>query len=204
MARKSNATGEWSGFSVYSGSVDHFADYDAEDVLVVREREQLRAVADDLRAKIIALLRQRARSTQELAEELSLPKGTVGHHLKVLEKARLIRVVRTRKVRAMTEKFYGRTARLFLFEAEEAPDTVPGMCASMLRNAADEVSQAPAVVNLGHVRSRLSEKDARRLARRLDRLVKDFQAAETRDGDGSGDVYSFVSAFWSPDGANPE
>jgi DNA-binding transcriptional ArsR family regulator len=204
MARKSSATGEWSGFSVYSESVDHFADYEAEDVLVVREPEQLRAVADDLRAKIIALLRQRARSTQQLAEELSLPKGTVGHHMTVLENAGLIRVVRTRKVRAMTEKFYGRTARLFLFQAEEAPDTVPGMGASMLRNAADEVSQANAGVNFAHVRSRLSKKDARRLGRRLDRLVKDFQAAEQRDGDGSGELFSFVSAFWSPDGANPE
>jgi DNA-binding transcriptional ArsR family regulator len=180
--------------------VDHFADYDAEDVLVVREAEQLRAVADDLRAKIIALLRERARSTQDLAEELSLPKGTVGHHMKVLEKAGLIRVVRTRKVRAMTEKFYGRTARLFLFQAEEAPDTVPGMGASMLRNAADEVSQAKAGVKFAHVRSRLSKEDARRLGRRLDRLVKDFQAAEQRDGDGNGDLFSFVSAFWSPDG----
>jgi len=184
--------------------VDHFADYEAEDVLVVREPEQLRAVADDLRAKIIAILRQRARSTQELAQELDLPKGTVGHHLKVLENARLIKVVRTRKVRAMTEKFYGRTARLFLFEAEEAPDTVPGMCASMLRTAADEVSQARAGVNFAHVRSRLSRKDARRLANRLDRLVRDFQAAELRDGDGSGDVYSFVSAFWTPNGAEPK
>ena len=42
-----------------------------------------------------------------------MPKGTVGHHLKVLEKAGLIRVVRTRQVRALTEKYYGRVARLF-------------------------------------------------------------------------------------------
>jgi hypothetical protein len=78
------------------------------------------------------------------------------------------------------------------------------MCASMLRTAADEVSQARAGVNFAHVRSRLSEKDARRLANRLDKLVKDFQAAEQRNGDGSGDLYSFVNAFWSPDGANPK
>src|SRR4029450_10817311 len=106
----------------------------------------------------------------------------------------------TRKVRAMTEKFYGRTARLFLFQAEEAPDTAPGMGASMLRNAADEVSQAKAGVKFAHVRSRLSKEDARRLGRRLDRLVKDFQAAEQRDGDGNGDLFSFVSAFLSPGG----
>ena len=42
-----------------------------------------------------------------------MPKGTVGHHLKVLETAGLVRVVRTRQVRALTEKYYGRVARLF-------------------------------------------------------------------------------------------
>src|SRR5512132_1318831 len=99
--------------------MDHFADYDAEDVMIVREPEQLRAVADDLRAKLIALLRRRAWSTQQLAEELNLPKGTVGHHLKVLEKAGLIKVVRTRKVRAPTEKHHGRAARLVAAEGAE-------------------------------------------------------------------------------------
>ena len=43
-------------------------DYDAVDVLVVREPEQLRALGDDLRAKIVVLLRERAASTTELAE----------------------------------------------------------------------------------------------------------------------------------------
>ena len=41
------------------------------------------------------LLRERAASTSELAVALEAPKGTVGHHLKVLESAGLIRVVRT-------------------------------------------------------------------------------------------------------------
>ena len=75
-------------------------DYEADDVLVVREPEQLRALGDDLRSRIVVLLRERALSTTELAERLELPKSTVGHHVKVLEKAGLVRVVRTRQVRA--------------------------------------------------------------------------------------------------------
>ncbi|MHB8470547.1 MAG: ArsR/SmtB family transcription factor, partial [Gaiellaceae bacterium] len=83
-------------------------DYEADDVLVVSATEQLRALGDDLRSRIVVLLRERATSTTELAEKLGLPKGTVGHHVKVLEKAGLVRVVRTRQVRAVTEKYYGR------------------------------------------------------------------------------------------------
>ena len=54
------------------------------------EPEQLRALADELRGRIIGLLRERAWSTQQLARELEIPKGTIGHHLKVLERAGLI------------------------------------------------------------------------------------------------------------------
>ena len=48
------------------------------------------------------LLREQARSITELADELDVPTGTVGHHVKVLEDAGLVRVVRTRRVRAVT------------------------------------------------------------------------------------------------------
>ena len=114
---------------------DSKPDYEAPDVLVVSERSQLQALANDVRTTIIALLRERARSTQQLAHELDMPKGTVGHHLKVLERAALIHVVRTRQVRAVTEKFYGRTARLFLFEVEDPADA-RALGAAAIRRAA--------------------------------------------------------------------
>ena len=128
-------------------------DYDAADVLVVRERDRLRALGHDLRAEIVRLLREQARSITELADDLAVPKGTVGHHVKVLEDAGLVRVVRTRRVRAVTEKFYGRTARLFVIKDE----------------------QDPAV-------SRLTAAEARRFARRLEKLVADFRAANSDEG----------------------
>ena len=45
----------------------------------------------------------------------------------MLEKAKLVRVVRTRKVRALTEKYYGRVARLFILRsADESARHGPG------------------------------------------------------------------------------
>jgi DNA-binding transcriptional ArsR family regulator len=86
-----------------------------DEVLAVTEPEQFKAVGDSTRQRIIVLLSERAATTSQLAEALGQPKGSVGHHLKVLESAGLIRVVRTRQARALTEKYYGRTARLFEF-----------------------------------------------------------------------------------------
>ena len=160
------------------------ADYEADDVLVVREREQLRALGDDLRSKVVVLLREQARSTTELAELLGLPKGTVGHHVKVLEKAGLVRVVRTRQVRALTEKYYGRTARLFLFESsDEDSEDVRNVAAAALRRAAEEMLPLTDDdrMTFAVLRMRLSDRDARRFTRRLEKLIKDFHAADDPD-----------------------
>jgi DNA-binding transcriptional ArsR family regulator len=166
-------------------------EYDAEETLVVSEPEQLRALADELRGRIIGLLRERAWSTQQLARELDIPKGTIGHHLKVLERAGLIRVVHTRQVRAVTEKFYGRVARLFLFKAENVEDA-RALGAATLRDAAFQLERAPEGADWGLVLSRLSPKDVARFERRVDKLIDDFRAADLAGGA----PYRLVSAFW--------
>src|SRR5687768_15045636 len=144
-------------------------EYEAEETMLVAEPEQLRALADGLRGRIVGLLRERAWSTQQLARELDVPKGTVGHHLKVLERAGLIRVVHTRQVRAVTEKFYGRVAKLFLFKAED-PEEGRALGAAALRDAAFHLERAPreAGSGWGMVLSRLSPRDVARFDRRLE------------------------------------
>ena len=129
-------------FAVCSAIIARSPDYELDDVLVVEDPRQLRALAEVSRARIVGLLRERAASTTELAAALESPKGTVGHHVKVLEEAGLIRVVRTRKVRALTERYYGRVARLFVLKSDESmPEELRGGALSslMLRHAADEL-----------------------------------------------------------------
>ncbi len=167
-------------------------DYEADETMVVADPVQLRAMADPFRVQLIQLLRARARSTQEIAEELSMPKGTVGHHLKVLEAAGLIRVVRTRKVRALTEKFYGRTARLFLYQTEDPADG-RAISAVTLRQAASEVDLAPVVSGFGLVRARLTQKDLERFERRTKKLMDDFRAADSAGGTPS----SLTAGIWA-------
>ena len=166
-------------------------DYDAEETLLVTEPEQLRALADELRGRIISLLRERAWSNQQLARELDLPKGTVGHHLKVLERAGLIRVVHTRQVRAVTEKFYGRVARLFLFQAEDPADA-RALGAATLRDAAFQLERAPEGAGWAFVLSRLTPAQVARFDRRLERLVDDFRNADAAGGT----AHRLASAFW--------
>lgn len=191
---------EWSGIPVCSAIIDRYPDYDLDDVLVVEDPKQLRALGDAFRARIVMMLRERAASTSELAGVLETPKGTVGHHVKVLEKAGLIRVVRTRKVRALTEKYYGRVARLFVLKGDEGiPDELRGgvLAATMLRQAADELiaagdpdqNDSSALIHV-----RLTAEDRRRFEKRLNRLVADLQRAEDVDGTSHALAYALFRA----------
>ncbi len=178
---------EWSGIPVCSAIIDRSPDYELDDVLVVQDPKQLRALGDFTRGRIVGLLGQRAASTTELAAALDMPKGTVGHHLKVLEKAGLVRVVRTRQVRALTEKFYGRVARLFELKGvdSEADLRAGAISAMMLRHVAEEAaaSGTDEKGRTGVGRARLTEKDAARFERRLARLQNDFRDAADPDGE---------------------
>lgn len=107
--------------------------------------------------------------------------------MKVLEQAGLLRVVRTRKVRALTEKYYGRVARLFVLQGGDSmPKDLRGgaVTALMLRQAADEMliaggdNETSAMLNV-----RLLEKDRRRFEKRLHRLVADYQRSEDPGGE---------------------
>src|SRR3954469_3255427 len=75
-----------------------------------------------LRTTILGLLHERAATVTELAVALGRPKSTVAHHVKVLAEAGLVRVVRTRRVRAIEERFYGRTARMFYVAVQQSLD----------------------------------------------------------------------------------
>ena len=95
------------------------------------EPEHFKAVADPTRQRIMSLLFERAATTKQLAEALGQLPGTIAHHLKVLEGVGFVRVVRTRQVRAITEKYYGNTYRRLTLTArnfswqEELPEMDP-------------------------------------------------------------------------------
>src|SRR5262249_57659727 len=85
-------------------------DYDLEDLRIVSSPRELRAMADPLRNTILDLLLERAATVSELAAAVDRPKSTVAHHVSVLADAGVLKVVRTSRVPAIDERFYGRTA----------------------------------------------------------------------------------------------
>src|SRR5919112_1919572 len=88
-------------------------DYELDDLLVVTAPEQLRALADRLRGTLLELLLERAATVTELAQAMDRPKSSIAYHVNLLVEVGLLKVVRTRRVRAIDERYYGRVARTF-------------------------------------------------------------------------------------------
>lgn len=97
-------------------------DYDLADRVALTMPSQVKAIGHPVRTTILSLLHERAATVSELAAALERPKSTIAHHVKVLAEAGLVQVVRTRRVRAIEERFYGRTARMFYVSVERSPD----------------------------------------------------------------------------------
>ena len=97
-------------------------DYELADRIALTRPSQVKAISHPLRTTILSLLHERAATVSELAVALERPKSTVAHHVKVLNEAGLVQVVRTRRVRAIEERFYGRTARMFYVGVERSAE----------------------------------------------------------------------------------
>ena len=97
-------------------------DYELADRIALTRPSQVSALGHPLRNTILSLLHERAATVTELATAVGRPKSTVAHHVKVLKEAGLVQVVRTRRVRAIEERFYGRTARLFYVSVDRSGD----------------------------------------------------------------------------------
>lgn len=68
--------------------------------------EQLRAISDMLRIRIVGLLEKRAMTATQLGEELGLAAAKVHYHVRELEKVGLLQLVETREKGGILEKYY--------------------------------------------------------------------------------------------------
>ena len=173
-------------------------DYALADRLALTTPAQVRAISNPLRTTVLSLLHERAATVTELAAAVSRPKSTVAHHVKVLAEAGLVRVVRTRRVRAVEERSYGRTARLFYVAMAQSntDQELPGDFNDFevaARESADAFRARTLWAFIRH--ARLPEKQAAEFWERMVALVQEFDELP-RSGD---TVYGFAVGLYPTD-----
>ena len=173
-------------------------DYELADRIALTRPSQVKALGHPLRNTILGLLHERAATVTELAVALKRPKSTVAHHVKVLGEAGLVQVVRTRRVRAIEERFYGRTARMFYVAVERTAerDEMPRDFNDFevaARESADAFLDGKLWGFIRH--ARISEEQAAAFWERMAELVTEFDRLP-RAGD---TMYGFAVGVYPTD-----
>ena len=171
-------------------------DYELAERLALTRADQVQALSHFLRNAILGLLHERAATVSELAAALARPKSTVAHHVKVLAEAGLVRVVRTRRVRAIEERFYGRTARLFYVDRQAGDAALPRDFNDFEVAAAESATAYRDGKLWGFIRhARISESQASAFWERMAELVAEFDRLP-RSGD---TMYGFAVGVFPTD-----
>jgi len=173
-------------------------DYELADRIALTEAAQVKAIGHPVRTTILGLLHERAATVNELAAALGRPKSTVAHHVKVLTEAGLLQIVRTRRIRAIEERFYGRTARMFYVAVERSAegDELPRDFNDFEVAARESAAAFRDGKLWGFIRhARISEPQASAFWERMAELVDEFDRLP-RSGD---TMYGFAVGVYPTD-----
>ncbi len=163
-----------------SGTRGGHRDYDLAAELTIDTPAQLKALGDPLRSTIVDLVLERAMSVTELAERLDRPRGSVAYHVDVLVDAGLLEVIRTRRVRAIDERFYGRPALTYVLP--DRPGEIPFIRDVLAEMDVERLSHHGGHAACTYRHARIPEHRVREYADRLQALALEF-AEEPRSGD---------------------
>lgn len=81
------------------------------DILVIENLAQLKCISDPFRIKLLELLAIEAKTGQQLADELEIPRAKIHYHLAELEKQGIIELVKTEQKHSIIQKFYAPVAK---------------------------------------------------------------------------------------------
>lgn len=109
----------------------------ADDVPVDTD-QQLHAIGSLVRHRILRVLHDQPATVTQIADRLGIAKGSSNYHVKVLAKAGLIQIVDNRKVRGVTELYYGVVGKTI-----EVPDGGSGRPNTLMRHALADAEAAP-------------------------------------------------------------
>lgn len=89
-----------------------------DDAFSIKDLDTLKVVADARRMQILEVIVHEAATVKEIAERLNQPASQLYYHMNMLEKHGLIRVIDTRIVSGIIEKWYGAAAKEYHIDQE--------------------------------------------------------------------------------------
>ena len=177
------------------------------DHLNITRPDQLHALGEPTRWRILGRLSEGPATVQELARAIGVAKGTVAHHVRVLNTSGLVRVAETKRIRGVVEKRYARVARQFRLDEGDRELLSQGPGDQDITNLPLRQALAEARPSGGGypddpsmslvVRARMPVARARRFARLVEALAEEFADGAPDEGE----TFGFAAAVYVPDWA---
>ncbi|MDW8466393.1 MAG: winged helix-turn-helix domain-containing protein [Chloroherpetonaceae bacterium] len=178
------------------------------DIYMLRKLEQVRAIADPLRIRILNVLCEHTMTTKQVAELLGENVNKLYHHVETLEAAGLIKLVKTKKNRGTLEKYFQAVAKHFtlspvLFEVRLDDDdtselTFSSALQATLTELKESLAQKLIKPNSGrHFFARQYVRASRQQIEKLEQQFQDWlQACEAANSDTGDVVYALTATFY--------
>lgn len=160
--------------------------------------EQLRAIADTLRIRIIDLLEKQPMTVTQLGERLGLAPAKVHYHVRELERVGLLELVETREKGGILEKYYQPIAHIIntnkaLLAA--SVDEVQGALRNVLDQISDGYLQAfgrrfdepkdetfePGMISISHLH--MTREEQRQAWNQIYEILKPFENRRETEGE---------------------
>ncbi len=158
--------------------------------------EQLRAIADMLRVRIVDLLQKKPMTVTQLGEELGMAPAKVHYHVRELEKVGLLRLAETREKGGILEKYYQPIAREISVEKSllsAPPDEALAMISALLNQIKDGFQQAfrraleqkevKPNMGIGITHIYLSPEEQEQLCKQIGELLKPYEERRGIEGE---------------------
>lgn len=202
--------------------------HQADDTFTITDLDTLKVVADARRMKIVESIVHEACTVKEIAERLNQPASQLYYHINMLEKHGLIRVVDTRIVSGIIEKWYGAAAKQFhiaqelLTTSQQTDEGREQLFGPLFDSAKQELKtsieqglvrlildkDAAATPQMIFLRgyTRMSQTRFQEFKSRMDEVLKEFSEDELEDEAPNQTLYSGLVAIFptpnhTPDGA---
>ncbi|MBS3934290.1 MAG: helix-turn-helix domain-containing protein [Truepera sp.] len=185
---------------------------------LLKELEQLQAIADPLRLPLLELLSQKPMTVTQVASLLKEKPNRLYYHVKKLEHAGLVQLIETRPNRGILEKYYQAVAKgltvdesLLQFQQptkEEAGGIYQAIRAAFdstlkdlrqtlnikAQDAAKPSTEKKALLHGVLTRVRLPREKAKEFSKKVVALCEEFESAD----DTEGDIEYRLTLLWLP------
>jgi len=178
-------------------------EHEREGTYIIRDLETLRVIADPIRNQILEVLQFTPQNTKEVADKLGLAPSKLYYHFNMLEKNGLIKVVETRQVSNLIEKYYQAVAIYFMvdssllnFESSEGKENMYTLVESSIDTTREDLmrslharslqieqgeAEKKRSIMLTRNLSNMSDEKAEEFVIRMHDLVEEFIDADTHD-----------------------